>query len=806
MKHAASSDRVKVACLHCGEDTRGREKFCCAGCAVVYQGIHEAGLADMYYRLRAVSPATTEDGRGDDSPLRKSTEIDDADFAAAVEKVLEKDTDLMCSATGLHCSACSWLVNQIASSVPGINGSRVNASTGRAAFTVERPGAALELQAKLKKVGIQLSVIDSPTGDHAGKSARRLLVKAGVCWAIAGNVMLLSFALYSGLDQSQPDLFRFFTYAIALLGMVSVAYGGSEFFRKALASIRFAWKERSAMHLHMDVPISAGILIGSGYSLYAILSGSSEIWIDSITVLIAALLTARWLQAQSLNKAHQRVQLPQLPSVVRKVVEGIPTIVPTHSVGAGDLIEVKPDETVPADSILLSGRSSVINAVMTGESMPVAIEPGHAVDAGAINAGPPILLQVNRPPGESKLAELVNWIDSGPEAESLVEESNRLAGIFTIVILSVAAGASGIFLAGSVDNGLSRIVAFLVVSCPCALGMSAPLATAIANKRAASAGVFFKSGNLFSALTKIRTIIFDKTGTLTQGNMVLVHSEGDSNAIALGVALEDGEQHPIARALDDAFGNSTTHLVSDRTSVPGRGIEGIVDGSFVRIGAFRWILGMDTCKNETLRSTADRFMESGLSTVAISVDGTMLAVLGLGDSIRGNARDVVCNLNSENVEMMIVSGDNESATSSVAGQLGIENWKASFDPFEKAEYISAIADDRPVLMVGDGVNDASALKAATIGVGFDGHAASMASADIFVTRPDLSLVQRLPGFARQVVGVIRLNRVVSLTYNFVMGALALLGLITPLIAAVAMPLSSLFVVTSSSQIRPFRTK
>ena len=784
-------------CKHCGLPS-GSNDFCCLGCEVVYDGIQKSGLGDMYYRLREVSPSAVSAGPVGDEILRTPTELEQADFSDAVRKSLTSASKISCSLTGLHCSACGWLVNQVAYSVEGVTGVQVNTATGRATFQIEDEATALKLRDTLRRVGIGLSLSKtSPGNDH-----RKLLTRAGVSWAIAGNVMLLSFALYAGLDASQPRLYTFFQTAIMLLGTVSVLYGGGVFFKKAIASIRYAFIRRSPLNLHMDVPVSLGILVGYFYSVISVMSGEGIIWMDSISVLIAALLTARWLLAKSMADAQERVAIPDLPRVARAVVDGTPTFVPIDSINPADLIQIEDGEMVPVDGVILSGRSSLINSMITGEAIPVAVEPGDEIEAGAVNSGATLLVRAARRAGESRLAGLLQWLQEGGHQSRVEHMAHRLAGVFTAAVLLIA-GVSGVsFWVLGIPSGLTRIVALLVVSCPCALGMAMPIALAMANKRASASGVFVKGSDTIESLASIETAVFDKTGTLTQGAMQLVDWAGDPVAIDWAVSAERDQAHPIARALVTAWHAENVVVPTLSRSVPGRGIEAEIENNLLRVGAMSWVASFAEGQlTAELRNASISFEKRQLSVIAISVNDSVQAVLGFGDSIREQAGPLVQAFREDGIAMMIASGDNAASTRAVSDHLGIGNFVSEVDPMEKQQLIESLESTGRVMMVGDGINDAAALRAATVGIAFDGHAASMAAADVFVTSTNLDLVRALHPFSSRVMRIVKQNIGVSLLYNACFASLALAGFVTPLVAAIAMPISSIYVVLSSSRIR-----
>ena len=817
-------------CAHCtlpvGSHPIGENPwFCCTGCALVYQSLQSAGLNATYYSLRDLIPEyrASKPARVDVNEIQLA-ELDTEGFLNEHAKHITEDSySIELFLDGVHCAACVWLVERLPQEVNGVLKARLDLPRARLYIQFNPEKISLSRIAKwLSQFGYVVHPIRSDKATRRTDAERALLIKAGICWALAGNVMLFAFALYSGLDHSgDTSLLTGSRWASFTLAIISVLYGGSEFFRRAWASLRIAIASRNITHLHIDTPISLGILVGFGHSAWATVRGTGEIWFDSITVLIAALLTARWLQLRSrriAGNASDRL-LSMIPSMARRILSpntdktgkkdiSSHELVRVDSLLIGDEVEVPAGEVFPVDGHIVKGSTTIDRAVLTGESLPVPVSSGMPVEAGATNIQAPVHVNVAATGNNTRVGKLLAWIrDQESQKAPVLLLADKLSGYFVSGLLLLAVATGVIWLSIDASRAAQHVVALLVISCPCALGMATPLAMAIAAGRAARRGIFIKSDEAMQLLTEVDAIALDKTGTLTEGVLALVHSQGDEEAIQLAASLESHSNHPIAKALVREkgmcyTGPATRAWCVDRIkTVPGHGIMGYVNGKSVAIGRPAWIQTI-AAFDEQWNRTLDTYTEAGYTPAAIAVDGQLSAVLAFGDKIREDARAIIDTLQHSGKLVYILSGDHTSVVHRVAEQLGIRLDQAMGDmsPEDKHAFIENLEqkDNRKVAMVGDGVNDAVALQTASIGIAVEGGSSpSLVAANVFMTREGLTPVAEAIRGAHQVLRVIRSNLGISLAYNLLGAGAAILGFITPLVAAIAMPLSSLIVVSSS---------
>lgn len=791
---------------------------------MVYHALHENGLGETYYRLTDVArerepkPASTSL-----DPLLLS-ELDSDAFADEHTTIHDDGTRTVhLFLDGVHCAACVWLVERLPQEVDGILDARLDLPRARLTVHYVPDAVSLSTVARwLAQFGYTAHPVRQDSASARTEGERRLLVKVGVTWALAGNVMLLAFAFYAGLDVSaDPGLATAARWLSMLLATVAVVYGGSEFFSRAWASVKLALRTGTLRSLHMDTPIAVGVGVGFADSAWATVAGSGEVWFDSITVLIAALLTARWLQLRSRRLAGDATDrlLSLIPSMVRRVApDGSTDTVKVDEVHRGDVVRVPTGEVVPVDGVVARGTSTINNAVLTGESRPESVRPGSSVTAGATNLSAPLDVMVECSGTDTRVGKLLAWVRDASESESrVVNIADRLTGYFVAGVAVLALITAAVWLHLDPSQAAMHVVALLVITCPCALGMATPLAMAVAAGKAARAGIFVKSESALQQLTAVDAVVIDKTGTLTEGRLSLVEVVGDDEAVALAAALETQSTHPIAQALVQARGTCQTPAadatsdasIKDVHNANGQGIVGTVDGHRVAIGRPDWVHAEHTSLpgDGLADDPFHRFAGEGYTPVAIAVDGEMRAALAFGDRLRPDSAPILQRLLDADTEVYLCSGDHPDVVDAVARRLGLspESARGHVSPEGKREQVEALqARGRTVVMIGDGVNDAAALQAADVGVAVEGGStASLVAADVFMTRDGLQPVADLLDGAGSVMRTIRRNLGFSLTYNVLGAAAAMTGLVGPLVAAIAMPISSLVVVTASIMQRSF---
>ncbi len=822
-------NNAETPCAHCGlpvgpHPTGTDPLFCCTGCAVVFEALHHAGYSNTFYQLSALTPTNAQrkpvpERQGDLHVLEMDTP---AFIEAHTRPAGASSRSVTLFLDGVHCAACVWLVEQLPAEVEGVQNARLDLSRSHLTLQFDPEVVQLSLVATwLAKFGYQTYPVHQRQRSDKTRVERRLLIKTGVAWALAGNVMLFAFAMYAGLDlgisgdASNNALATGARWASFVLALISVVYGGSEFFRNAWAALTIAVQRRHLRGLHMDTPISLGILVGFGYGAWATVTGQGDVWFDSITTLIAALLTARWLQLRSYRLASDATDrlLNFIPTMARIVSRKRPaeeepgSLVKVASLRNGDVISVPAGEVFPVDGTVQTGTSVVDKSVLTGESRPEPLAPGMWIEAGSVNLQTPLTVTVAASGDGTRVGRLLSWVGSqAGKRAPVVLLADRLGGYFVIGLLLLALITAGIWFILDSSQVVARVVALLVISCPCALGMATPLAMAIASGRAARQGIFIKNSEAVQVLETVDTVVIDKTGTLTAGKMEVVSFAGDTDALAIAASLEQHSNHPIAKAIMHASKSCSLIAPEAVVFVQGAGVSGVVKNKKVHVGRPDWVLEY-VKPAAPLTAQMDAFVQAGQTPVAIGIEGHLAAVVAIGDKLRPDAPALLENLKASGRQVILLSGDHPDVVNRMGTYLGIPPAQAlgGITPEGKKAFIEQLQEHGHVVaMVGDGVNDAAALQAADAGIAVEGGSTpSQVAADVFLTREGLTPVVETFNGSQRVMGVVRRNLGFSLVYNILGAGAAIVGFVTPFVAALAMPASSLIVVLASVLQRSF---
>ncbi|MFN4244371.1 MAG: heavy metal translocating P-type ATPase [Tepidisphaerales bacterium] len=813
---SSATDKA-VLCDHCrlpvpkglvrpGSDVQ----FCCAGCEAVYAAVTGCGL-DGYYRLRDAAAATLTPAR----PGRSGyAALDSSAFESVyVERHPEDErlrtVDLQLE--GVTCAACVWLVEKLPEVLPGVVEARL--SLGRSTVRVTWDAT----RVKLSEVARTLDRFGYPVHPSKGRDReaayrrefRRRLIHLGVAGALAGNLMLLAAALYAGwtghIDGASEQLLRWVSLG---LGMLSLAWPGGEFFRSAWRAIRHRT-------VNLDVPICIALGVGGVAGVVNVVLGRGELYFDSLAALVFLLLVGRFLQFRQQRSAESSVELlfSLTPSTCRVLgPDGEVNELPLEGLRPGDVAVVRPGELIPADGVVEHGQSMVNQALLTGESAPVRVGVGTTVYGGSHN-GPAVLhVRVTRVGEASRVGQLMRLLEKGlSEKPEIVRFADRVAVAFTVAVSVLGAAVLGYWAwrpaeaGGGLAMAIDHTVAFLIVTCPCVLGLATPMTLAVAIGRLAKRDILVKSGGALEKLARGGTLVLDKTGTLTEGRLRVVAFEGDADARGLIAAIESASNHPVARALVEAFGDVEPPAAwrvdpACVRELTGLGVVASLHGGGRAVVGSEKLLTREGVAAASLPHTSgEPAAADGCTWVYAAVDGRVVARVALADRLRADVKSAVERLHSAGFTPVICSGDSSSAVHAVARALSVpaDRVWAEVSPEDKLAVVKRLDGGQGrTVMVGDGVNDAAALAAAGVGIAVHGGSdVSLAAADVYTARPGLSAVVELVETARRAMRVIYTNFGISLTYNVVAGTLAATGWMNPLMAAVIMPMSSLTVVS-----------
>lgn len=791
----------------------GNERhFCCHGCKAVCETIFAAGLEGFYRR----TPEGTQLAPPPEPPKDLALyDIDEVQGEFVDSLAEQRDIHLLVE--GIHCAACIWLIEHTLHAMPGIIEAHANLTARR--LHVKWNNSAIKLSTilqRLSEIGYAAVPYDPETAEGSlNKSNRQLLYRMAFAGFAMMNLLWISIALYSGADKGEfRSMFHWVGFALAT---PTLLYSGWPFFKGAWSGLRH-------FHLGMDLPIAIGAAITYLYSLYVTLSAdpAGEVYYDTVVNFLFVILVGRYLEAISKRQAVASTQrlLDLQPRVATVIRDEEQQIVPIRSVKIDEEVLVRPGERIPVDGVVIQGDSSVDEAMLSGESEPVSKRPGDQLSAGTINIHGVLHLRVESLLRDTALGRIIRLVEEAQASKAPIQcVADRVVPWFVAATLGIAAATFSLWVATDFDKALMAATAVLIITCPCAFGLATPMAIAVASGLGARHGILVRNGGVLERFSEIDHIVFDKTGTLTEGAMsvsAIYMSDSEwkrgehkpdriKQLLSQLAAVERYSEHPLASAILDASGMSRLNIKSESfINRPGFGVGGIVSGRQLYAGTEGWMESNGIEANPALRTIAAQLDESGIGSLRVAIDGDEVALVSVEDPLREDAQALIDRLKSDNIRVTLLSGDRRRTAEAVAGRLGGGmDVIAEVLPEEKDRVIAQLQSrGEQVAMVGDGVNDAPALVRADVGIALgSGTDVSIASADIVLMSNELQKVALASALSRRTLRTIRQNIGISIAYNIVMVPLAVAALITPLIAAVSMPVSSLLVIGNAARIR-----
>ncbi|MDO6585379.1 heavy metal translocating P-type ATPase [Salipiger sp. 1_MG-2023] len=701
-----------------------------------------------------------------------------APTAAALAEVATK-ASVVLSLPTIHCANCMRGVEEALTAHPGVRSARVNLTLKRVAIDADAGLSAEELIPVVTAAGYEAHELDASalSATQTDKAGRDLLMRLAVAGFAMMNVMLLSVSVWSGADGPTRDMFHWISAAITL---PTIAFSGQVFFRSA-------WGALKAGRLNMDVPISLAILLAVVTSLWETSLSGEHAYFDAAIALTFFLLTGRYLDHRTRSiarSAAEELAALEVPRAWRLTADGEEQV-SVADLAVGDLLRVRPGGRMPVDGEITEGQSELDRSLLTGETLPVFAAPGTQVSAGEVNLTGPLVVRataVGRETSLHRMADLVAVAESG--RANYTPLADKAAKLYApgVHILSALAFVGWLLWAQDFRVALNIAAAVLIITCPCALGLAVPAVTTAASGRLFRQGLLIKDGTALERLAEVDTVIFDKTGTLTTGTPEATNlSDFSARDLQIALALAEGSSHPLSLSLSAALRAQgvTPAALSDLCEVPGHGTQGMWQGQRVRLGRSAWVGGG----------------QSALTSAWLRVGDGPAQMFTFADTLRDGAETAIRELIASGKQVILLSGDTAAAVEAMALRLAIPQWSGEALPQDKAARVKALSDaGAKVLMVGDGLNDTAALASAHVSISpASALDAARVASDIVLLGTTLAPIPEALATATRATRRIRQNFAIATWYNVIAVPLAIAGLCSPLIAALAMSASSITV-------------
>jgi Cu+-exporting ATPase len=721
---------------------------------------------------------------------------------------------------GMTCASCAARIEKKLNRLDGVEAS-VNYATEKA--LVRSAGVATdELVATVEKLGYTAHVPAPEPPEEEPADADLLGLRNRLLVSLALTVPVVVLAMVSAFQ------FDYWQWASLVLAAPVVVWGALPFHRATWVNLRHGAAS-------MDTLISMGTIAAFAWSLYALflgtagtvgmtdpfrltierMGGDGNIYLEVAAGVTTFILAGRYFEARAKSRAGSALRA-LLSLGVRDVAvlrDGVQTRIPIDRLAVGDRFVVRPGEKIATDGVVEEGASAVDASMLTGESLPVEVAPGALVVGATVNAGGRLVVRATRVGADTQLAQMARLVEQAQTGKAAVQRlADRVSAVLVPVVIVLALGTLTFWLgAGSTPSAaFTAAVAVLIIACPCALGLATPTALLVGTGRGAQLGILIKGPEVLESTRRVDTVVLDKTGTITTGQMSLVATVGadgvdEHELLRLAAALEDASEHPIARAIADA-GRDRGALppVTDFAALEGLGVHGTVEGHAVAAGRAvddEWLPVLPA----TLSDAKAEAEASGRTVVTVAWDGAVRGLLMVADTVKPTSAEAVARLRALGLTPVMLTGDNASVAQTVAAQVGIDEVIAGVLPAGKVEAVQSLQSaGRVVAMVGDGVNDAAALAQADLGLAMGtGTDVAIEASDLTLVRGDLRAAADAIRLSRRTLAVIKGNLFWAFVYNVAALPLAATGLLNPMLAGLAMAVSSLFVVTNSLRLRRF---
>ena len=684
---------------------------------------------------------------------------------------------------GMHCASCAKLIERSLSKVPGVLSCSVNYASESAFVDVQKDVDDSDLKKAVENAGYKALIDDSSMTQEEAKKIELKNLKAKVIVSSA-----LSLIVFLG---SFPELFGFSLSPVMLLLLTTPVqfWAGGEFYLATWSGL----KNRTAS---MDTLIAIGTTAAYGYSIFSILGIFEGMYFDTAAVIITLILLGRLLEAKAKDHTSDAIKklLGLKAKTARILRNGKEIDIPIEDVKIGDLIRVRPGEKIAVDGIVTDGFSSIDESMVTGESMPVDKTVGANVIGSTINKSGSFVFKATKVGSETMLSRIVEMVKEAQSSRAPIQRmADEVSAYFVPAVLMISVATFVVwYVLGMPLSAFVNLVSVLIIACPCAMGLATPTAIMVGTGRGAEKGILIKDASSLESAHKVTTVIFDKTGTLTKGKPV-VTDVSDAKILPIVGSLEKMSEHSLAEAINSYISKKKIKLlkVKDFRSLSGSGVQGYVGGK-------KYFFGKIKTKNETIKNME----ELGKTVMGLTSGGKMLGYIAVADTLKDEVPEVVREFKRNNIDLWMITGDNERAAKSISKLAGIDNVIAEVMPSDKADKVKEFNN---VAFVGDGINDAPALAAANVGIAMGtGTDVAMESAGITLLNKDFRSVLSAFSLSKGTMKVIKQNLFWAFGYNVVLIPAAFLGVLNPMLASFAMAASSISVVLNSLRLNKLK--